>query len=181
MIKCDSCISEIIQEQFLKVSGACFPIYPHLQNVAMNKIEDIQLKQEAKVEQRLMEQFEMEKLLYTQDEIYFKTLNEIHSSGELASEDRYPGLESRNKYPEMLKAYYEIVVQRLADQVPMLIRYFMLKESAHLLCTEMLGLTDCANIAEVLREESDISRRRIITQARIERLTIAQKKLRNFI
>uniref|UniRef100_A0A3B4CGR5 Dynamin-type G domain-containing protein n=1 Tax=Pygocentrus nattereri TaxID=42514 RepID=A0A3B4CGR5_PYGNA len=174
-------IREIIQEQFLDVSEKCFPIYPHLQNVAMNKIEDIQLKQEEKVEQRIMEQFEMEKLLYTQDEIYFKTLNEIHSSGELASEDRYPGLESRNKYPEMLKAYYEIVVQRLADQVPMLIRYFMLKESAHLLCTEMLGLTDCANIAEVLREESDISRRRITTQARIERLTIAQKKLRNFI
>ncbi|KAL6481495.1 hypothetical protein MHYP_G00095750 [Metynnis hypsauchen] len=144
--------------------------YLHL--LSQNKIEDIQLNQEAKVEQRIMEQFEMEQLVYSQDNIYFKTLNENHSSGQL---------ESRNKYPEMLKAYYEIVVQRLADQVPMLIRYFMLKESAHLLCRETLGLIDGANIAEVLREESDISRRRTITQARIERLTIAQQKLSNFI
>ncbi|KAL6481497.1 hypothetical protein MHYP_G00095770 [Metynnis hypsauchen] len=144
-------IRDIIQEQFLEVSRACFPNYPYLQCFAKNKIEDILLNQEAKVEQRIMEQFEMEQLVYSQDNIYFKTLNENHSSGEL---------ESRNKYPEMLKAYYEIVVQCLADQVPLLIRYFMLKESAHLLCREMLGLIDGANIAEVLREESDISRRR---------------------
>ncbi|KAL7845816.1 hypothetical protein AOLI_G00240080 [Acnodon oligacanthus] len=157
-------IRDIIQEQFLE-----------------NTIEAIQLKQEAKVEQRIMEQFEMEQLVYSQDDIYFKTLNDISSSGERASEDRYQGLESRNKYTEMLKAYYEIVVQRLADQVPMLIRYFMLKESAHLLCSEMLGLIEGTNLAEVLREESDISRRRTITQARIERLTIAQQKLSNFI
>ncbi|XP_036413104.1 interferon-induced GTP-binding protein Mx3-like [Colossoma macropomum] len=174
-------IREIIQNQFLEVSRACFPIYPYLQSFAMNKIEDIQSKQETKVEQRIMEQFEMEQLVYSQDDIYFKTLNEILSSSEGASEDRCPGLESRNKYPEMLKAYYEIVVQRLADQVPMLIRYFMLKESAHLLCSEMLGLIEGADIADVLREDSDISRRCAITEARIERLTIAQKKLSSFV
>ena len=72
-------------------------------------------------------------------------------------------------------------MQRLADQVPMLIRYFMLKESAHLLCSEMLGLIEGANLADVLREESDISRRRTILQARIERLTVAQQKLSSFV
>ncbi|XP_036413419.1 interferon-induced GTP-binding protein Mx2-like isoform X2 [Colossoma macropomum] len=176
-------IRETIQKQFSEVSKACFPNYPFLQCVATNKIDNIQSKQEAKVEQRILEQFEMEQLVYTQDSIYFKTLKGTCPSaeGQTASEDNYTGLDSRTKYPEMLHAYYEIVVQRLADQVPMLIRYFMLKESAQLLCSEMLGLMDGANVAEVLREESEVSRRRVNMQNRMERLTIAQEKLSNFV
>lgn len=73
------------------------------------------------------------------------------------------------------------MVQRLADQVPMLIRYFMLKESARLLCGEMLGLMDGANVVDALREESDVSRRRIDMQNRTDRLTLAQEKLSNFV
>ncbi|KAL7845818.1 hypothetical protein AOLI_G00240100 [Acnodon oligacanthus] len=172
-------IRETIQTQFSEVSKDCFLNYPFLQCVATNKIDNIQSKQEAKVEQRILEQFEMEQLVYTQDSIYFKTLNETNNAG--VSEDNFAGFDSRNKYPEMLHAYYEIVVQRLADQVPMLIRYFMLKESAQLLCSEMLGLIDGANVAEVLREESEVSRRRINMQNRTDRLTIAQEKLSNFV
>ncbi|KAK3510826.1 hypothetical protein QTP70_022769 [Hemibagrus guttatus] len=175
-------IRDTIQEQFSDVSKTCFLNYPYLQSVAMNKIDNIQSKQEAKVEQRIMEQFEMEQLVYTQDGIYFKTLNDVHTTDGLkASEDSFAGFDCRNKYPEMLRAYYEIVAQRLADQVPMLIRYFMLKESAQLLCSEMLGLMDGANVADALREESDISRHRIDMQNRVDRLTLAQEKLSNFV
>ncbi|XP_034155886.2 interferon-induced GTP-binding protein Mx3 isoform X1 [Pangasianodon hypophthalmus] len=175
-------IRDTIQKQFSDVSKTCFLNYPFLQCVATNKIDNIQSKQEAKVEQRIMEQFEMEQLVYTQDGIYFKTLNETHSAEEQkASEDNFAGFDNRNKYPEMLRAYYEIVVQRLADQVPMLIRYFMLKESAHLLCSEMLGLMDGANVADALREESNASRHRIDMQNRMDRLTLAQEKLSNFV
>uniref|UniRef100_A0A4W4FKN3 Dynamin-type G domain-containing protein n=1 Tax=Electrophorus electricus TaxID=8005 RepID=A0A4W4FKN3_ELEEL len=175
-------IRDTIQTQFTEVCKTCFLNYPFLQCVAMNKIDNIQSKQEAKVEQRIWEQFEMEQLVYTQDGIYFKTLNDMHpGEPQRVSEDSHAELDSRNKYPEMLRAYYEIVVQRLADQVPMLIRYFMLKESAQLLCSEMLGLMDGANVVEVLREESDISRHRIDMQNRADRLTIAQEKLSNFV
>ncbi|KAF4075105.1 hypothetical protein AMELA_G00230820 [Ameiurus melas] len=165
-------IRDTIQKEFSDVSKTCFNTYPFLHCVAT----------EAKVEQRIMEQFEMEQLVYTQDGIYFKTLNETHSAeGQNASEDNFAGFDNRNKYPEMLRAYYEIVVQRLADQVPMLIRYFMLKESAQLLCSEILGLMDGANVADALREESDVSRRRIDMQNRTDRLTLAQDKLSNFV
>ncbi|XP_062866900.1 interferon-induced GTP-binding protein Mx-like [Trichomycterus rosablanca] len=172
-------IRETIENQFAEVSNTCFLNYPFLQCVATNKIDNIQSKQEAKVEQRIMEQFEMEQLVYTQDGIYFKTLNETQTTG--ATEDNFAGFDNRTKYPEMLKAYYEIVSQRLADQVPMLIRYFMLKESAQLLCSEMLGLMDGANVNEVLREESDVSRRRVDMQNRVDRLTMGQEKLSNFV
>lgn len=54
-----------------------------------------------------MEQFEMEQLVYTQDGIYFKALNESQTSGQ-ATEDNFAGYDNRIKYPEMLKAYYEV-------------------------------------------------------------------------
>ncbi|XP_053471705.1 interferon-induced GTP-binding protein Mx2-like, partial [Ictalurus furcatus] len=175
-------IREIIQKQFSDVSKTYLNNYPFLHSVAMNKIDNIQSKQEAKVEQRIMEQFEMEQLVYTQDGIYFKTLNETKpAKAQNASEDNFAGFDNRNKYPEMLRAYCEIVVQRLADQVPMLIRYFMLKESAQMLCSEILGLVDGANVADALREESNVSRRRIDMQNRMDRLTRSQEKLINFV
>ncbi|KAF5901385.1 interferon-induced GTP-binding protein Mx3-like, partial [Clarias magur] len=101
-------IRETIQKQFQDVSKTCFTNYPFLQCVATNKIDNIQSKQEAKVEQRIIEQFEMEQLVYTQDGIYFKTLNETNSAeGQKASEGNFAGFDNRNKYPEMLRAYYE--------------------------------------------------------------------------
>ncbi|XP_030634838.1 interferon-induced GTP-binding protein Mx2-like [Chanos chanos] len=179
-------IRNAIRKQFTDVSKACFPNYPFLQCVTMNKIDNIQSKQEAKVEERIREQFDMEQLVYTQDGIYFKILKEETPTvvkGEKATRDKgmTPGLDGRTKYPEMLKAYYEIVVQRLADQVPMLIRFFMLKESARLLRSEMLGLVDGADVCEILREESDVKRRRVDMQNRVNRLSMAQEKLSNFI
>ncbi|XP_028811045.1 interferon-induced GTP-binding protein Mx1-like isoform X2 [Denticeps clupeoides] len=176
-------VRETVQKQFTDVSKTCFTNYPFLQCVTMNKIDNIQSKQEAKVEERILEQFEMEQLVYTQDGIYFKTLNETvnPADGQKASEDNCAGFDSRNKYPVMLRAYYEIVAQRLADQVPMLIRYFILKQSAQLLCAEMLGLIDGANASEILREESDISRHRVDMQNRLDRLSLAQEKLSNFV
>uniref|UniRef100_A0A8B9JVK2 Interferon-induced GTP-binding protein Mx n=1 Tax=Astyanax mexicanus TaxID=7994 RepID=A0A8B9JVK2_ASTMX len=173
-----------------------------LQLRRQNKIDNIQSKQEAKAEQRILEQFEMEQLVYTQDDIYFKILNQAEfAEDKKKSEDKKKkkgsSFDSKSMFPKMLRTYYEvtftssvahllihkskIVVQRLADQVPMLIRYFMLKESSQLLCKEMLGLLDGANVTEVLREESEISRLRINMQNRVERLTAAQEKLSNFV
>ncbi|XP_018614947.1 interferon-induced GTP-binding protein Mx3-like [Scleropages formosus] len=173
-------IRGMVQSQFSDIANVCFNGYPFLLCVSSNKIDNIESKQQAKVEERIMEQFEMEQLVYTQDGIYFKTLNETTGfSG--ASEDNFAGYDCRSKYPQMLQAYYEIVVQRLADQVPMLIRFFMLKQSAKVLCTEMLKLIDGGNVNEILREETESSRRRAEMQNRIERLSAAQDKLNNFI
>ncbi|KAJ8282256.1 hypothetical protein COCON_G00047750 [Conger conger] len=171
-------IRDTVQKQFIDVAKTCFMNYPYLQCVSSNKIDNIQSTQEALVEERIMEQFEMEQLVYTQDSIYYKTLKDI--ANQEASEDNCGEFGSRSNYPDMLKAYYEIVVQRLADQVPMLIRFFLLKQSGRMLCREMLNLMDGGNVNEILREESDVSRKRIEMQNRLERLTLAQKKFSSF-
>ncbi|XP_058622265.1 uncharacterized protein LOC131533856 [Onychostoma macrolepis] len=157
-IKLLNTIKEIILEQFTDVVNQCFQNYSVLQNIIMNKIKNIQSSQQAKAEQRISEQFEMEKMIYTQDPIYLKFLNEI--SDEKFSEDELPVFDIKSKYSEMLEAYYEIVVQRMSDQLPMMISFFMLKETAQLLSIDMLSLLDGANVSELLFENSDVGTRR---------------------
>ncbi|XP_042592252.1 LOW QUALITY PROTEIN: interferon-induced GTP-binding protein Mx3-like [Cyprinus carpio] len=172
-------IKDIILKQFTDVSHQCFRNYPVLLNTTMNKIDNIQSSQQAKTEQRIMDQFEMESMIYTQDPIYLKFLNEI--SGEKFSEAQLPVLDIKSKYSEMLQAYYEIVVQRMADQLPMLISFYMLKETAELLCTDMLSILEAANVSELLFEDSDLSKRRKDLQTRLARLTAAHEELNDFI
>ncbi|XP_058614898.1 interferon-induced GTP-binding protein Mx2-like isoform X2 [Onychostoma macrolepis] len=168
-------IKDIILKQFTDVSQQCFRNYPVLLNTTMNKIDNIQSSQQDKAEQRIMDQFEMESMIYTQDPIYFKFLNEI--SNEQFSEVQLPVLDIKSKYSEMLQAYYEIVVQRMADQLPMLISFYMLKETAQLLCTDMLSILEGANVSELLFEDSDVSKRRKHLQSRLGRLTAAHEEL----
>ncbi|XP_076129164.1 interferon-induced GTP-binding protein Mx1-like isoform X1 [Alosa pseudoharengus] len=170
-------IRETIEKQFSDVSKTCFSNYPFLQCVTMNKIDKIQSSQEAKVEERIKEQFKMEQLVYTQDSIYFKTLKKEGDPSTVNCAE----YDSRSKYPEMLQAYYEIVIQRLSDQIPMLIQFFLLKESARVLCSEMLGLIEGVDVDKALCEGSDCSRRRNDLQGRIERLSLAQEKLSHFL
>ncbi|KAL1247539.1 hypothetical protein QQF64_022915 [Cirrhinus molitorella] len=172
-------IRDIILRQFRDVSYKCFHNYPVLQNITENKINNIQSSQEAKAEQRISEQFEMENMIYTQDPIYLKVLNEI--SDETFSEDHLPIFDIKSKYSEMLQAYYEIVVQRMADQLPMMISFFMLKETAQLLSFDMLSLLDRANVSELLFEDSEVGTRRRDLHARLDRLTAAYEALSGFI
>ncbi|XP_039503063.1 interferon-induced GTP-binding protein Mx3-like isoform X1 [Pimephales promelas] len=171
-------IKAIILKQFKDVSYRCFQNYHVLRNITMNKIYNIQSSQEDKTEQRISEQFEMENVVYTQDPIYLKFLNEI--SEETFSEDQLPVFDIKSKYSEMLQAYYEIVVQRMADQLPMMILFFMLKQTAQLLSTEMLTLLDGANVSELLFEDSEVGTRRRYLQARLDRLTATQEALSDF-
>ncbi|XP_041950663.1 interferon-induced GTP-binding protein Mx2-like isoform X2 [Alosa sapidissima] len=170
-------IRETVQVQFIDVSKTCFSNYPFLHCVAMNKIDKIQSKQETKVEERIREQFQMEQLVYTQDTIYFKSLTKMED----ATPVNWADYDSRNKYPDMFQAYYEIVIQRLADQIPMLIRFFLLKQSARFLCSEMLSLMEGVDLKKALCESSDGSRHRHDLKSRIERLSLAQEKLSRFL
>ncbi|KAI2650955.1 Interferon-induced GTP-binding protein Mx2 [Labeo rohita] len=172
-------VKDIVLKQFTDVSHQCFRNYPVLLNTTMNKIDNIQSSQQAKTEQRIMDQFEMESMIYTQDPIYLNFLNAV--SGEKFSEAQLPVFDIKSKYSEMLQAYYEIVVQRMADQLPMLITFYMLKETAQLLSTDMLSILEGANASELLFEDSDVSKRRKYLQSRLSRLTTAQEALSDFI
>ncbi|KTG47450.1 hypothetical protein cypCar_00045805, partial [Cyprinus carpio] len=82
---------------------------------------------------------------------------------------------------QWLFVFFQIVVQRMADQLPMLISFYMLKETAELLCTDMLSILEGANVSELLFENSDLSKRRKYLQTLLARLTAAHEELNDFI
>lgn len=85
-----------------------------------NKIDNIHLKQQAKAEQRILEQFEMENLIYTQDAIYLKVLSEISKPDDKFSKENFPVFDIKSMYPEMLQAYYQVWQQILLTKFALL-------------------------------------------------------------
>nr|XP_014030091.1 unnamed protein product [Salmo salar] len=164
-------IRDMVQKQFNHLSRESFKNYPYLHQVSMKNIETIQEQQSTIVKERIVEQFEMEMQVYTQDEIFNKHILE---EGKTAGGKEH---DTRSKYPGLLKAYYEIVVQRLADQVPMLISYFMLKESAKIVCSEMLDLLSRDDTDNILQEDSEIEQKRAKLKAQVDRLILANDKI----
>uniref|UniRef100_A0A8C7M0H0 Uncharacterized protein n=2 Tax=Oncorhynchus mykiss TaxID=8022 RepID=A0A8C7M0H0_ONCMY len=163
-------IRDMVQKQFDHLSSESFKNYPYLHLVSKKNIETIQEKQSNIVKERIVEQFEMEMQVYTQDEIFNK---QSRKEGTAEGSDH----DTRSKYPGLLKAYYEIVVQRLADQVPMLIRYFILKQSAKIVCSEMLDLLHSDDTDNILQEDSEIGQYRAKLQAQADRLILANDKI----
>ncbi|XP_021477916.2 interferon-induced GTP-binding protein Mx2-like [Oncorhynchus mykiss] len=168
-------IKDLVQKHFFVVSKNSFENYPCLQRFSMTNIDDIQKQQLTTVMDRIEEQFEMEMQMYTQDEIFARTLTPAQK--ETPGKTDCSGYDTRSKYPELLNSYFEIVVQRLADQVPMLIRYFILKESARILSSEMLGLLNREDLDEMLKEESEIGRKREALRDKVKRLGLANNKI----
>uniref|UniRef100_A0A673G327 Interferon-induced GTP-binding protein Mx3-like n=1 Tax=Sinocyclocheilus rhinocerous TaxID=307959 RepID=A0A673G327_9TELE len=150
-----------------------------------DKINNIQLTQLEKAEQRISEQFKMENRIYTQDPIFLKILSEI--TNETFSEKELPVFDKQCKYSQMLEAYYEdatylivffqIVVQRMADQLPLMITFYMLQETAQLLTIDTMKLLEKPDVHELLSEDSDVSKRRKDLRARLNRLTSATKSI----
>ncbi|KAL0979900.1 hypothetical protein UPYG_G00191330 [Umbra pygmaea] len=166
-------VKDMVQKQFDHLSKDTFKDYPFLQHFSKRSIYDIQDQQSKIAMERIMQQFEMEKLVYTQDEI-FNVKNGL--PGETTA---YTEQDKRDKYPELLTAYYEIVVQRLADQVPMLIQYFILKEATKIVCTEMLSLLYSNDTERILQEDPHIETYRTKLHCQLDRLQLANEKLSN--
>uniref|UniRef100_A0A8C1NT96 Uncharacterized protein n=1 Tax=Cyprinus carpio TaxID=7962 RepID=A0A8C1NT96_CYPCA len=169
-------IKDIIIKQFTDVVSECFQKYHVLQNITKDKINNIQFTQLEKAEKRISEQFKMENRIYTQDPIFLKFLSEI--TNETFSEKELPVFDKNCKYSQMLEAYYEIVVQRMADQLPLMINFYMLQETAQLVTTDIMKLLEKPDVHDLLSEDSDVSKRRNDLRARLNRLTSATKAIK---
>ncbi|XP_066516313.1 interferon-induced GTP-binding protein Mx3-like [Hoplias malabaricus] len=183
-------IREIIQDEFKNICEMSFENYPHLRYIAMTKIDEIQSKQEAQVEQRIKEFIKMEQLVFTQDSILQQKL----SSSKLSTQEDFSdeafynedgiysssgcaALDTRKLIPEKFCLYYEIVYQRVSDYIPMLLLLFMLKDAAKMLRDQMMDLRDGADVMKLLSEGTERGRKRAELLQRLERLKEAQSKI----
>nr|CAJ76073.2 Mx protein [Dicentrarchus labrax] len=189
-------VAEIVRKELFKVAQNSFVGFPNLMRAAKMMIEAIRKEKEIVAESMLRTQFKMESIVYTQDSTYSKKLGKrkredlqdgvtglgtqvkLNTSSTVGNNGTGATLKEMLKH---LKSYYQIAGQRLADQIPLVIRYQMLQESAVQLQREMLQmLQDKEKNKVLLHEDSGITNKRIHLQKRLERLSKARLLLTDF-
>ncbi|XP_059186483.1 interferon-induced GTP-binding protein Mx-like [Centropristis striata] len=189
-------IGDAVRKVFIQLACSSFIGFPNLIKAAKAKIETIKQQKDSTAESMLRTQFKMEMIVYSQDRTYSSSLSEIkrEEEDEQSEEEdtwKHPAVRSivysRDNYATLqelmlhLKSYYKIASQRLADQIPLVIRYQMLQESAAQLQREMLQmLQDKENMEFLLKEDCDIGTQRTGLQSRLKRLMKARAYLVEF-
>nr|ACF75866.1 Mx1 protein [Oplegnathus fasciatus] len=186
-------VAEFVKQELFKVAQSSLVGFPNLIKTAKMKIEAIKKERETVAESMLRTQFKMELIVYTQDSTYSKKLGKRKRGDEQDCASPFgatPAKKSTSSndsgatLKEMmthLKSYYKIAGQRLADQIPLVIRYQMLQESAVQLHREMLQmLQDKQKTETLLQEDSGTKTKRIQLQKRHKRLSNARILLTDF-
>ncbi|XP_053505842.1 interferon-induced GTP-binding protein Mx1-like isoform X1 [Ictalurus furcatus] len=184
-------ISDFIRNEFIQLAQSNFPDFPNLLKVTKTKIENIKQLKESEAESMLKTQFNMELMIYTQDSVYTNILNMLkrmeeederqsHGVARPPCNSLYNRSDTEATLEELthyLKSYYSIASNRLADQVPLVIKYKVLQESAEQLQREMLQLMQNYNINDLLEEDHFINVKRNNLKSRQKRLAEALVKL----
>ncbi|KAM6946545.1 interferon-induced GTP-binding protein Mx-like [Lycodopsis pacificus] len=178
-------VADIVTKELVKLAQSSLVGFPNLIRTAQMKIEAIRKEKETAAESMLRTQFQMEMIVYTQDSTYSKKLEKQKKEDEqyclkksTLSSDSGATLREMIKH---LKSYYKIAGQRLADQIPLVIRYQVLQESAVQLQREMLQMfQDKEKTESLLQEDPGIGTKRIHLQNRLKRLSLARILLTDF-
>ncbi|XP_028261295.1 interferon-induced GTP-binding protein Mx-like [Parambassis ranga] len=181
-------VAEVVKKELFDLAESSLVGFPNLIKTAKMKIEGIRNEKEAAAESILRTQFQMELIVYTQDSTYSRKLGKRKREEEqnVLPPFSKPGNsnDSGATLKEMMKhftSYYQIAGQRLADQIPLVIRYQMLQETAIQLQREMLQmLQDKEKNASLLQEDRDIKDERTGLQKRLTRLSRAHILLTEF-
>ncbi|KAJ8388547.1 hypothetical protein AAFF_G00132610 [Aldrovandia affinis] len=186
-------VTDIVRRAFVQLAYNNLTGFPNLLKAAKTKMEAIKQEKECMAESMLRTQFKMELIVYTQDSTYSQSLEELRREEQTEEDDPPEPLYSRSivystnsnaTLLEMmvhLKSYYRIASQRLADQVPLVIRYLVLQETAAQLQREMLQMLQDQEATELLlKEDYDTGTKRAALQSRLKRLTQARNYLLKF-
>lgn len=139
----------------------------------------------------LKTQFKMELIVYSQDGTYSGSLQDAKDKLDEMENERPQkvkrafgadtGTSGYATFREMrlhLESYYTIASKRLADQIPMVIRYMLLQEAAVELQRNMLQLLqDKDSVDNLLKEDFDIGPKRESLLSRQKRLMKARSLL----
>uniref|UniRef100_A0A4W3JB80 Interferon-induced GTP-binding protein Mx-like n=1 Tax=Callorhinchus milii TaxID=7868 RepID=A0A4W3JB80_CALMI len=181
-------IAEITRTSFLNIAESHFAAFSNLLRASKIKIEDYKQEQEIKAECLLRTHFRIESVVYSQDTIYSQTLTttkdrisqENHKKHAFGS--AVPKLNaSVEEMSSHLQTYYKIASNRMADQVPLIIRYYILKEFSEKLRAGMLELLqERDKITVYLYENADTKRKRESLKKQLDRLKRARQELNRF-
>uniref|UniRef100_A0A8C1W7T9 Uncharacterized protein n=1 Tax=Cyprinus carpio TaxID=7962 RepID=A0A8C1W7T9_CYPCA len=185
-------VSDVVRRKFIQLAQCSFIGFPNLLKIAKTKIEAIKQDKERLAESMLRTQFKMELIVYSQDGTYSQSLK--HAKDKLEEAENVK-LAFKPKKSSIVSVDFEfkcisetlsylphkIASKRLADQIPMVIRYLLLQEAALELQRNMLQLLhDKDGIDNLLKEDSDIGQKRENLLKRQKRLMKARSLLVTF-
>uniref|UniRef100_A0A671MLI7 Interferon-induced GTP-binding protein MxA-like n=1 Tax=Sinocyclocheilus anshuiensis TaxID=1608454 RepID=A0A671MLI7_9TELE len=177
--------SDVVRKKFIQLAQFSFVGFPNLLKIAKTKIEAIKQDKESQAESMLRTQFKMELIVYSQDGTYSQSLQDAK---EMLEEEED---ESSHRKPKKFNFVsvdictgsrilsflpHQIASKRLADQIPMVIRYLLLQEAALELQRNMLQLLQNKDdVDNLLKEDFDIGQKRESLLSRQDRLMKARK------
>ncbi|XP_051006285.1 interferon-induced GTP-binding protein Mx2-like [Acomys russatus] len=185
-------VTEMVRVAFSSVSEDNFQEFFNLYRTTKSKLEDIRLEQEKEAEKTIRLHFQMEQIIYCQDQIYRGALQKIRE--EEAEEEK--NAKHRNSHSSQsqdlqnssmaeifqhLNAYRQEAHNRISSHIPLIIQYFILKMFADQLQKSMLQLLqDKDSCSWLLKEHSDTSEKRKFLKERLARLSQARRRLAKF-
>ncbi|XP_023574473.1 interferon-induced GTP-binding protein Mx2-like [Octodon degus] len=178
-------LTNTVRKAFTDASERNFTEFFNLYRITKNKIEDIRLSQEEAAEKAIHVYFQMEKLVYCQDQAYRDALQKVREEeGEKEKKSKGSQASTSNAMAEILqhlKAYSQEVHSRISTHIPLIIQYYVLQLFGQHLQNAMLQLLqDKESCAWLLKEKSDTSEKRKFLKERLARLGQARRKLAKF-
>ncbi|XP_059184560.1 interferon-induced GTP-binding protein Mx-like [Centropristis striata] len=174
-------IGDAVTKAFIQLAESSFTRFPELVKKAKAKIGDIMRKLLSTAQSMLRTQFKMELLVSSVDRTYSSSLSE---SKREKDEDKLKGknivrnMDNHATLQEIMlhiKSYYKIASQNLAYQIPLVIRYHILQESAIQLQREMLQVTqEEKDMYKLLCQDYDLDMKRTALQGQFKRLMEAR-------
>nr|XP_034371323.1 interferon-induced GTP-binding protein Mx1-like [Arvicanthis niloticus] len=187
-------VTQMVRTAFSKVSSNIFGDFLNLHCTAKSKIEDIKLNQEKEAEKLIRLHFQIEQIIYCQDQVYKEALKKIRE--EEAEKQKARGLSTATfpfnsqfpqkelTTPEMtqhLKAYYQVCRSNIGRQIPLIIQYFILQTFGEEMEKSMLQLLQDTNKCNwFLDEQCDTREKKKFLKRRLLRLDEARHKLAKF-
>ncbi|XP_063812673.1 interferon-induced GTP-binding protein Mx1-like isoform X2 [Pseudophryne corroboree] len=177
-----------VQKAFSDIADAHFQNFGNLCRFTKKKIENIRQTQEEFADNLIRTQFLMEQMVYSQDKCYRNDLETICRNLvqiQSLNQHKIPTPQpvdllqcSVKEMAQHIEAYFKGATDRLSNQIPLIIQFYILQENGKRLQTEMLQLLqDRAQHDELLKESKDLTSTRNFQKQRILRLSEALNRL----
>nr|XP_048278341.1 interferon-induced GTP-binding protein Mx1 [Myodes glareolus] len=184
-------VTEMVRVAFSKISEKNFDEFFNLHRTTKSKLEDIRLEQEKEAEKMIRLHFQMEQIIYCQDQVYRGALQKVREkeaeeeknmikTSVFASSQALQN-SSMAEIFQHLNAYRQEAHNRISSHIPLIIQYFILKMFAEQLQKGMLQLLqDKDSCSWLLKERNDTSEKRKFLKERLSRLAQARRRLAKF-
>ncbi|XP_027660192.2 interferon-induced GTP-binding protein Mx-like isoform X1 [Falco biarmicus] len=180
----------LVEEKFMELTKRHFENFQNLNRAIKTRIEDIREKQAAEAERYICTQFKMERIVYSQDDLYISDLKSVEAEDTPKAGNRKELQVGSvlNQQPSLVqemvsrtKAYFSGASKRLSNQIPLIILSFALHDFGENLQTTMLHLLqEKDKLSHLLQEDSEAAKHRSYLSERVNRLTKACQYLRDF-